>query len=214
MVRVFSLASGRVWCGIQRVENCSADLTAAERNCILGEPLKRVNEFSTGRVLIRTLLAKFGVMGLSVLPGRNGAPMWPEGFTGSVSHSDEYCFVTVTNCAAVSLGVDVQKVVPVTVDFTDMILTDRERKAVAEEQYMERNVWTNMLFSAKESVFKSLSPKMQAITDFRDVEISFRERQFVSRIPRYGLSLNGVSILRDGYVFSGISRRVNTHFSV
>lgn len=214
MVRVFSLASGRVWCGIQRVEDWSAGLTAAERNCILGEPVKRINEYSTGRVLMRTLLAKFGVTGLSILPGRNGAPLFPEGIAGSVSHSDEYCFVTVTNCAAVSVGIDVQRIVPVTVDFSEMILTDSERIAVGDEDYMERNVRTNMVFSAKESVFKSLSPKMQAITDFRDVEISFRDRHFVSRIPRYGLSLNGVCILRDGYIFSGISRPVNTHFAV
>lgn len=213
MVRIFSLASGRVWCGIRPIEDMSAELTPAERECMLGEPLKRVAEYSTGRVLIRTLLSKFGVTGLSILPGRNGAPVWPDGFAGSVSHSDEYCFVTVTNCTAVSVGIDVQKIVPVTVDFAEMILSETEQMVVCVEDYMERNLRTNMVFSAKESVFKSLSPKMQAITDFRDVEISFRDRQFVSRIPRYGLTLNGVCILRDGYVFSGISRPVNAYLS-
>jgi hypothetical protein len=50
----------------------------------------RRREFATGRACARTALAQLGVPGAAILPGARGAPQWPAGVMGSITHGAGY----------------------------------------------------------------------------------------------------------------------------
>ena len=54
---------------------------------------KRQREFATGRRLAHGLLTELGVGGGPLLPGRDRAPIWPDGVVGTISHSRAWCVV-------------------------------------------------------------------------------------------------------------------------
>ncbi len=62
---------------------------------------KRRREFATARACARTALAKLGVPAAPIVPGSRGAPQWPPGVVGSITHCAGY------RASAVALGRDV-----------------------------------------------------------------------------------------------------------
>ncbi|WP_261783846.1 4'-phosphopantetheinyl transferase [Curtobacterium sp. TC1] len=62
-------------------------LSDDERDAIATALPKRRAEFVTGRVLGRRALAAIGVWGASIPCTRSGAPVWPAGFVGTITHS-------------------------------------------------------------------------------------------------------------------------------
>lgn len=61
-------------------------LQKQEFDAIRGAVLKRCKEYSTCRYFIHQAFEKFGIKDISVPKSKDGSPLWPKGFTGSVSH--------------------------------------------------------------------------------------------------------------------------------
>lgn len=51
---------------------------------------KRRREFAAVRVCARSAMTALGLPPQSVLPGERGAPRWPDGFVGSMTHCERY----------------------------------------------------------------------------------------------------------------------------
>jgi hypothetical protein len=51
---------------------------------------KRRNEFATARACARDALAKLGMPPVPIVPGLRGAPQWPPGVVGSITHCAGY----------------------------------------------------------------------------------------------------------------------------
>ncbi|QIS40695.1 4-phosphopantetheinyl transferase [Clavibacter capsici] len=62
------------------------DLVGAERDAVATALPGRRAEFVTGRVLARRALARLGVPGCPIPVARSGAPVWPHGIVGSITH--------------------------------------------------------------------------------------------------------------------------------
>ena len=61
-------------------------LFPAEEAVIADAVDRRRREFATARACARAALAKLGVPAAPIVPGSRGAPQWPPGVVGSITH--------------------------------------------------------------------------------------------------------------------------------
>ena len=134
---------------------------------------KRRREFATVRYCARCAMEKLGVEPHPLVPGRRGAPHWPAGLTGSMTHCEGYCaaaLVRATDLA--SLGIDAEPHLPL----PDRILptvslpAERERLALLAREHPQVH-WDRLLFSAKESVYKAWFPLTGLWLEFTEADI-------------------------------------------
>jgi enterobactin synthetase component D len=101
------------------------------------------------------------------------SPIWPEGFVGSLSHSDAW----VWGCVArqtdlVSIGIDTELVASTELrqDVQDTIATAAEWNLVSQFSLTADEAFT-LVFSAKEAFYKCWYPLIETYFDFFDVEV-------------------------------------------
>ncbi|MFE6622617.1 4'-phosphopantetheinyl transferase [Streptomyces sp. NPDC008086] len=134
---------------------------------------KRRREFAVVRSCARRAMDKLGVPPQPILPGERGAPTWPKGLTGSMTHCDGYCGAALVRAADLaSLGIDAEP---------HQTLPDGVLPAVALPAEAERLRrlsgenpdihWDRLLFSAKESVYKAWFPLTGKWLDFTEADI-------------------------------------------
>ena len=119
---------------------------------------KRRREFAFGRACARRALGK----GVAIAVGQGGAPIWPAGFTGSITHTHDYAAAAVVRDG--QLGIDVESLAHAA-KIPELLAT------VALPS--ERALPAALLFSAKVSVYKCLYPTGGRFLEFRDVELAF-----------------------------------------
>jgi enterobactin synthetase component D len=133
---------------------------------------KRQVQFRAGRYC--AMLAIQALHGGSpMLVGRDpsGAPLWPEGVVGSITHTDDVAAAAVAFSADVrSLGIDTERVMSESQarELNGTVAWPAEL-APARAASMTRLEAMTLVFSAKESVFKCLHPLVRRAFDFQDV---------------------------------------------
>nr|WP_251018698.1 4'-phosphopantetheinyl transferase superfamily protein [Streptomyces sp. ISL-11] len=134
---------------------------------------KRQNEFTTVRLCARKALGRLGLPPTPLLPNRRGAPQWPAGVVGSMTHCDGYRAAVVARSAdAVSLGIDAEPNGPLPEGVLSAVSLPGERSWVRAFAARRPDVhWDRLLFSAKESVFKAWYPLTGAELDFSEAEL-------------------------------------------
>lgn len=140
---------------------------------------KRRREFMAGRACAREALNALGLASISDLAiGVMGAPAWPPGFVGSISHSAGLAVAAAAHARDVrSLGVDVEAIVGSdrVASLRELIGKPSEYSLLAHELPDPAQAFT-ALFAAKEAVFKCLAPLVGRYFDFVDVEAVAAER--------------------------------------
>ncbi|WP_435850125.1 4'-phosphopantetheinyl transferase family protein [Streptomyces uncialis] len=136
---------------------------------------KRRREFTTGRHCARQALSALGVSPGPLPRGERGAPVWPAGVVGSLTHCDGYRAAAVAHRSEVtSLGVDAEPHARLPDDVLDGVTLPTERVALAGlERRHPRLHWDRLLFSAKESVYKTWFPLTGAWLGFEEAEVEF-----------------------------------------
>ncbi|MDQ0834810.1 4'-phosphopantetheinyl transferase EntD [Streptomyces achromogenes] len=137
---------------------------------------KRRREFTVVRGCARRAMEKLGVPAQPVLPGERGAPCWPDGVTGSMTHCADYSAAALVRAADLaSLGIDAEPHGPLPEGVLAAVALPAE-KARLERLTADRPEvhWDRLLFSAKESVYKAWFPLTRKWLDFgeADIEIS------------------------------------------
>lgn len=134
---------------------------------------ERRREFTTARWCAREALARLGYPPVPVLPGARGAPVWPVGVVGSITHCAGYRAAAVARTSAMAtLGVDAEPNAPLPPGVLETVAVDEELEWVAELLRDDPSVrWDRVLFSAKESVYKAWFPLARRWLDFRDTSI-------------------------------------------
>jgi len=135
---------------------------------------KRRTEFATARACARTALAQLGQPPVPILPGPRGAPRWPAGVTGSITHCDGYRAAGVawtTDLAAIGLDAEPNQALPDGV--LDLIAFGPERAQLARLAQTEPAdvCWDRLLFCAKEAVYKVWFPLTQRWLGFEEAEV-------------------------------------------
>jgi 4'-phosphopantetheinyl transferase EntD len=188
-----------------------------EQDAIARAVDKRRREFATARACARDALAQLGFPPAPVPRGAGGAPRWPDGVTGSITHCAGYraCAVARTSDVA-SIGIDAEpnEATPPGVLAT---ISDRaERAQIAQLSAEDPAVaWDRLLFSAKESVYKTWYPVTGRWLGFDGASISFNpaQRSFSARLLEAGLTINGSELktinghwmAQDGLLITAIS---------
>ncbi|MEU0673747.1 4'-phosphopantetheinyl transferase superfamily protein [Streptomyces sp. NPDC006172] len=135
--------------------------------------LKRRREFALVRSCARHAMDKLGVPPQPVLPGERGAPRWPEGLTGSMTHCEGYGAAALARTAELaSLGIDAEPHEPLPEGVLPVVAlpaeTERLRRLDGERPGI---CWDRLLFSAKESVYKAWFPLTRKWLDFSEADI-------------------------------------------
>ena len=146
-----------------------------ETAAIKGSGAKRRREFTAGRSCARAALSRLGVVPTAVPAGPQGAPLWPYGLTGSITHCPGYQAAVVAPLrAARSVGIDAERGAGLTPETLAVIATRAERDQLRELASAVPGVrWDTLLFSAKESVYKAWYPLAGSWLGFKQASISF-----------------------------------------
>ncbi|WHM40060.1 4'-phosphopantetheinyl transferase superfamily protein [Streptomyces sp. BPTC-684] len=135
----------------------------------------RRREFATGRACARSALAALGAPASGPLPrGAHGAPVWPAGTLGSITHCDGYrAAVAARTADGLALGIDAERPRPLSERATTAIATPEELHQLRTLQRTSRGVlpWATLLFSTKEAVYKAWHPHARRPLSFRDAEV-------------------------------------------
>ncbi len=134
---------------------------------------KRRLEFTSARVCARRAMEKLGRAPAPVPAGERGAPVWPDGLLGSMTHCDGYrCAALARTGDLASLGIDAETHEPLPEGVLDSISLPAERDRQGVLAAVRPGVhWDRLLFSAKESVYKAWFPLTGAWLDFSEADI-------------------------------------------
>lgn len=172
---------------------------------------RRKREFTAGRVCARVALKRLGEPPQPILRGTDGAPRWPAGMVGSITHCDGYCAAAVAYREKVcGVGIDAEVATPLGEEVS-LICTPRELE-IAAGSGVPSALLPSMIFSAKESFYKLYYPLAGAFLDFFDVEITvignggFDVELINDAMPDFsGLRrCQGRFAFHQGYVFSAV----------
>lgn len=137
---------------------------------------KRRQEFVAGRAHARAALAMLGLPPKALSVGPNRAPVWPAGFVGSISHAGGLAAAVVAPARLFTgIGIDLEPATPVDGDLLEHICRPEELARIREillpaiDQSPEHAA--KLVFSAKESVYKCVAPRLGIFLEFADVEI-------------------------------------------
>lgn len=139
---------------------------------------KRQSEFLAGRYAAYQTMLKSGIKEQdipTILIGKNRSPKWPKDFIGSISHTKSMAVCAFTTLKKFDLiGVDLEYYMQpkVAAEVSSQIYTHSE-KAETWNQYIPDNIYTTLIFSAKESLFKSLSPYIQSYFGFESAQVIY-----------------------------------------
>jgi len=183
-------------------------LTEAETFDIGSARPERRAEFATGRALAREALAAIGHGATSIRRGATREPLWPEGVTGSISHSGDLCLAAAAFEASVrAIGIDVELNGGIEPGLWPSICSERELRRVERLPVASRADEVARLFSAKEAAFKCQFPITRRWIEFSAVSVSmrgdggFRVVESTPGLPPLP-AMRGAVLLREGVVFA------------
>ncbi|MFD5115625.1 4'-phosphopantetheinyl transferase [Streptomyces sp. NPDC058391] len=184
-----------------RVAEPDEKLFPQERAVVATSVLTRQQEFTTVRFLARRALLRLGQPPVPLLPSPRGAPQWPAGFVGSMTHCEGYRAAVVARSAGTAaVGIDAEPDKPLPPGVLDSIALPYESSRM--DFLMARHAgvsWDRLLFSAKESVFKVWYPLTGRELDFSEAEIAIDPlgRTFHARLLVPGPVVGGRTL--DGF---------------
>jgi 4'-phosphopantetheinyl transferase EntD len=177
---------------------------------------KRRREFGTVRHCARTALGELGIAPVAILNGERGAPQWPSGVVGSMTHCAGYRAAVVARSSVIhTVGIDAEPHAPLPQEgMLTMIAREEEIPRLARLSSAEPGVhWDRMLFCAKEAVYKAWYPLTRKWLGFEEASITldpsgtFDARLLVPGPVVAGVRLDGFSgrwIVGDGLVITAI----------
>jgi len=178
----------------------------------------RQSIFDLGRACAAELLAELGSGETSVAMAADRSPVWPQGYVGSITHTDDLLGVAVARRKDFrSIGIDAEAIVQpdTTVEIDELCMGERER-ALRDSAGIDRQTFSSLCFSAKESFFKCLYPLTGVWFDFQDAEIASFDPDL--QLLQMRLLRDLASGFRQGEVFGGAfrwtDRRVYTAFAL
>lgn len=163
-------------CVIQlvKISDYTSQLFLEEQNLIKGMNRARKQEFSAGRYAAKNLLTEMGFMPSPILRDESGCPIWPPSIKGSITHKHALCLVILSQSSKyLSLGADIEVVEDIDESVWKVFTTDAELLNLTS-QGISQEVAVNIVFSAKEAIFKCAYPLFgESTSTFIDEQISY-----------------------------------------
>ena len=133
---------------------------------------KRQREFAAGRSCAAVLLNRWNIAA-EVGIAKDRSPIWPDGFVGSISHSDRWVWAAVAKSEdRPAIGIDTEIVVaPETSGMLESDIVSEAERSVVESLHLNPEVAFTLAFSAKEAFYKCWYPITKTFFDFKQVAI-------------------------------------------
>jgi 4'-phosphopantetheinyl transferase EntD len=132
----------------------------------------RQAEFRAGRHAFRAALARLGLAGGALLPGRQREPLWPPGVVGSITHTGQYCAVAVGHASQwAGLAIDAEDDTPLTADLLSIVCRPEEQERLPDYRRAGLLAPCKLIFSAKECIHKVYFPLNRHTLEFTDARI-------------------------------------------
>ena len=130
---------------------------------------KRKAEHLAGRIAAAHALPDRTVPGI----GPSGEPLWPEGVSGSITHSGTQAMAVVVRHPDALVGIDCEAILPdpEARDIQDGIIDVQEAICLTHSGYPFALALT-LAFSAKESLFKALFPQVKTYMGFERARVT------------------------------------------
>jgi 4'-phosphopantetheinyl transferase EntD len=176
---------------------------------------KRRREFATVRHCARQAFAELGIPPVALLNGERGAPQWPDGVIGSMTHCAGYRAAVVARTSVIhTVGIDAEPHATLPEGVAGMIARDEEKAMLTSLRAADPAIhWDRMLFCAKEAVYKAWYPLMRKWLGFEEASITldpagtFQAKLMVPGPVVAGKQLDGFAgrwIVGDGLVITAI----------
>ncbi|WP_018298010.1 4'-phosphopantetheinyl transferase family protein [Corynebacterium lubricantis] len=153
-----------------------SELDPLEQYVVAHSVGRRRAEFGDARWCAHRALQELGVDNPGpILKGERGMPLWPKGYTGSMTHTDGFRAAVVAPISQVrSLGIDAEPAMELPAGVLDQIARPGERPQLEELEAQGVNFADRLLFCAKEAVYKAWFPMTHRWLGFDDAEIDLR----------------------------------------
>lgn len=131
----------------------------------------RRRDFAHGRYCARLALGRLGIERVAIGVGASREPLWPPGIIGSITHSSDLAAAAVCRDDELTgLGIDCERIGRIDDKLLERICLAGEVSGLREAGYGTEHA--DVLFSAKESVYKCIWPAIRRFVGFHDVAIS------------------------------------------
>jgi 4'-phosphopantetheinyl transferase EntD len=173
---------------------------------------ERRREFATVRYCARQALRRIGLPAVSIVPDADGAPQWPAGVVGSMTHCARYRAAVVAPSDRLrGIGIDAEPHAALPYPACELVLRGEERTRLRTLVEADPDLhWDCILFCAKEAVFKACFPSTRRWLDFADISVTlraggtFQARLLVSE-PGIASVLGGRWVVDRGLVVAATS---------
>jgi 4'-phosphopantetheinyl transferase EntD len=134
---------------------------------------KRVAEYHAGRAAARAAMVALGLPPRPIPMGPDRAPIWPDGLSGSISHTSQACVAAIgLRDAWAGIGVDLEDATALDPLLIGEICTVTEQKWLGHQPGDERGLMAKLIFSAKEAAYKAQYPTSGILFGFEVLEVS------------------------------------------
>lgn len=159
---------------------------------------KRRREFVTGRACARLALARLGLEPGAIPSAAGGAPQWPGGVVGSITHCEGFRAAAVARSAdLMTIGIDAEPNAPLPDGILPDVALPEEREQLRTLSRADPSLsWDRLLFSAKESVYKAWFPLAERWLGFEDASLTIDpgSHTFAARLLVPGPLVNGAEL--------------------
>ncbi|SPF79478.1 4'-phosphopantetheinyl transferase family protein [Pseudoprimorskyibacter insulae] len=160
------------WLSVATSDPQDADdsgLYPVEKASISRAIVRRRSEFAAGRTAARKALNKLGLPDVEIPMAEDRSPVWPRGFTGSISHTDTACIAVAAHDLHVrAIGIDLEPAQPMGFDQDGAVCSSRELARMPHDPAIAER----MLFSAKEAAYKAQFMLSRTLFGFNGLELS------------------------------------------
>lgn len=148
-----------------------------EWQCIVSASLKRQQEFFCGRYFAHLLLGRMGLGDCEIGRDGKGCPQWPDGVVGSISHTRDFCAVSLAESKHfISLGIDLEESSRLKTSLWPRLFVRSEIEQLERiRDSANRMRHAAIMFSAKEAFYKCDYPLNHQPYMFTDAEVALDE---------------------------------------
>lgn len=197
-------------------------LWPGEADCIVGAVPRRQREFVSARSAARRAMGELRLPLASIGRSKNGAPIWPDGVVGSLSHgAGDSIAVVASRSKVMTLGVDIEAATPLSEDIVDNIVMPEDWAGCLDLRSHHSTIWQMVIFSAKEAFYKAYHQLTIELVDFDAVSLRFNSddsrlagdfrvvaRGDLLNCPDILQKLSGRWLVYDGKIFTAMIARV------
>jgi len=193
-------------------------LLPAEAQYLGKAVLKRVQEFSAGRLCARALLAEFGIHDFAIEVGEARQPVWPDALVGSITHTAGFCAAVVAEKSRyAAIGMDCEVAGSVKRELWPSICTAEEILWLNSLPAASRVGAATLIFSAKEAFYKCQYPLTRERLTFHDARVdaptwgaaggtfTILPTKRIAIADNAALPLHGRYLLHQQFVTAGIA---------